>query len=184
MFKTTLLSLFTLALSSSSFAAPGLFPTTVKEVDLSKMQGRWYEVASSDPLVTRICACTTVDYSFNSNHGVGALDIAKSCRLGAFNGQLTEWNAIAYPGSSPAKFKLSVGGITSPFENYWIIALADDYRYAVVSTGFRNPVLVLSRMPDLTQADASIIGTHLYNDGYDLNKMVNTLHDGCKYPGE
>ncbi|NMS37208.1 lipocalin family protein, partial [Vibrio parahaemolyticus] len=55
--------------------------------------------------------------------------------------------------------------------DYWVIQLADDYRYAVVSEPSRKYLLVLSRSPALSPDDDATIRTRLREQGFDLSRL-------------
>jgi apolipoprotein D and lipocalin family protein len=57
---------------------------------------------------------------------------------------------------------------------YWVIQLADNYRYAVVSEPSRDYLWILSRTPTLPDADMQAIKTRLTAQGFDLTKLKLT----------
>ena len=63
---------------------------------------------------------------------------------------------------------------------YWVIQLAPDYRYAVVSEGTRQFLWVLSRTPALTASDEASIRLRLAEQGFDLTALQ--MHPQGKPP--
>jgi apolipoprotein D and lipocalin family protein len=61
-----------------------------------------------------------------------------------------------------------VPGVWAP---YWVIQLADDYRYAVVGEPGRQYLWILSRTPVLDPQDRAIINGLLQQQGYDPTKL-------------
>jgi apolipoprotein D and lipocalin family protein len=62
-----------------------------------------------------------------------------------------------------------------PFKGkYWIIDLADDYSYAVVSHPNKNYLWILSRKPKIDEAIYQGIITRLKAKGFDLSKLKTT----------
>jgi apolipoprotein D and lipocalin family protein len=172
------LSLFAgLGLSTTSLAA-GLFPAVVPELDLNQYLGRWYEVASTKPFFQKDCVCVTADYGLLDD---GNVKVVNSCRKLEPKGALDVAEGKAAPTRNPAKFNVSFGGFSLPFSNYWVVDLADDYRYAVVSTAFRSPIWILSRTPELAQEDLSSIDSNLKAAGFNTDKLSDTLQIGCSY---
>jgi apolipoprotein D and lipocalin family protein len=55
--------------------------------------------------------------------------------------------------------------------DYWVIQLADDYRYAVVSEPQREYLWVLSRSPQLAAEDEQRIRAQLLTQGFDLERL-------------
>ncbi len=167
------------ALSLSSFAfAAGPVPEVVKQVDLNQYAGRWYEIASSKPIFQKDCVCTTADYTLQADNSV---KVVNTCRQKTVDGALNQVEGVAKLGSAPAKLKVSFGGFESPFSNYWIVDLADDYRYAVVSSFLRDPIFILSRTPELSAEDMATIRAHLQKDGFNLLKLKPTVQEACSY---
>ena len=60
--------------------------------------------------------------------------------------------------------------------SYWVIQLADDGRYAVVSEPTREYLWVLSRTPTLAPADESAIRSRLAQQGFDLARWQTHPH--------
>ena len=58
--------------------------------------------------------------------------------------------------------------------DYWVIDLADDYRYAVVGEPSREYLWVLARGPQLADADWHRIVARLPALGYDPARLVRT----------
>jgi apolipoprotein D and lipocalin family protein len=166
-----------MSISGSSFAA-GLFPAVVSDLDLNQYLGRWYEVASTKPFFQRDCVCVTADYSLVDAETV---KVVNSCRKLEPEGVLDVVEGDAKATGNPAKFNVSFGGFRLPFSNYWVVDLADDYRYAVVSTAFRNPIWILSRTPELASEDLDAIYKNLDDAGFNVNSLSPTRQAECSY---
>ena len=54
---------------------------------------------------------------------------------------------------------------------YWVVDLAPDGRYAIVSEASREYLWVLARQPALTLKDSAAIRTKLQALGFDLGKL-------------
>jgi apolipoprotein D and lipocalin family protein len=63
-----------------------------------------------------------------------------------------------------------------PFKgDYWIIDLDSDYRYAIVSEPDRQYLWILSRSPIMEVQTLEILKTKIYNKGFDLTYLKQTL---------
>lgn len=63
-----------------------------------------------------------------------------------------------------------------PFRGkYWIINLADDYSYAVVSEPKRNFLWVLSRTSTLPEETLNTLKADLKSSGFDLSRLKMTV---------
>lgn len=64
--------------------------------------------------------------------------------------------------------------------DYWVIQLAPDYRYAVVSEGTREYLWVLSRTPVLAAEDEAAIHAELLRQGFDLARLQRHPQAGAR----
>jgi apolipoprotein D and lipocalin family protein len=65
--------------------------------------------------------------------------------------------------------------------NYWVIQLADDYRYAVIGEPSRKYLWILSRTPSLDPQDNAIIRGLLQQQGYDPLKLQDEPQTGAPH---
>ena len=170
-----------LLFSVTSPAFAGIFPKVVDALEVDSFLGRWYEVASTHPFFQKDCVCVTADYAVIDDK---TLSVANSCRKGSPEGTLDVVEGKAKTTKNPAKLNVSFGGFQLPFSNYWVVDLADDYRYAVISTPFRTPIWILSRTPVLTQADMGGIVERLRDAKFNLKKLSLTQQNGCSYTAD
>ncbi|SMF52606.1 lipocalin family protein [Pseudobacteriovorax antillogorgiicola] len=161
---------------TSQAAFAGIFPKVVPDLDLPQFLGKWYQIASTDPFFQRDCVCVTAEYEINDN---GNVDVINSCRKGAVDGELDVAIGEAKTTRNPAKLNVSFGGFGLPFSNYWVVDLAEDYSYAVISTPFRTPIWILSRTPDMEDELYSDILQNLDERGFRINSINPTLQAGC-----
>ena len=80
---------------------------------------------------------------------------------------------------APAKLEVRfapawLGWLPFLWGDYWVIDLADDYRYAVVGEPSREYLWVLAREPRLPDADWQKIVARLPALGYDPSRLVRT----------
>lgn len=173
--RNLLLCLIGLSMGSLAYGA-GLWPQTVKDFDLTSYFGRWYEVASTKPKVQEDCVCVTADYIFQTDDFI---EVINSCRRQSPDSALELTRGSVKTTRDPAKLKVSFGGFQFPISNYWIVDIADNYRYAVVSTFLRSPIWILSREPEIAPQDLEDIYARLEKDGFDTSKISPTLQAGC-----
>lgn len=163
-------------LTFSSQLSAQIFPSVVDELDLNSYLGTWYEVASTKPFFQEGCVCVTADYSLQDD---GNVKVVNTCRKDSVDSPAVPTVGEAQVTDNPAKFKVSFGNIPAFFANYWVVGLADDYSWAVVSSGFRNPIWILSRTPELSSDTLDTIKEALKRDGFDTQAISPTVQDGC-----
>ncbi len=194
---TNMLSLRTLALSATlALGATALwFPATasatskpalqpVASVDLSRYQGLWYQIAYYPNRFQKQCASdTTAVYRPLPNQRV---EVTNSCRTpegtqsqAVGEARLKRPTVFGIPiGAALSSAKLEVrfapgwlSWVPGVWADYWVIQLADDYRYAVVGEPTREYLWILSRTPTLSAQDEAVIRAKLPQQGYDPARL-------------
>ncbi len=144
---------------------------TVPNVDLNKYAGKWYEIASYPQRFQKGCHCTTAEYTLSEK---GYVIVENRCNKYSVNGQQVyiKGKAFVDKGSGNAKLKVQ---FFWPFKaKYWIIDLAADYSYAVVSRPNRKYLWILSRTTRMSPILYQQILTRLKEKGFDLTKIQIT----------
>jgi apolipoprotein D and lipocalin family protein len=128
-------------------AAVGAQP--VEHIELTKMMGRWYEVARLPNSIQRGCQAGASDWT----RTVSGFDVVQSCHKGAPDGPLSEWRAkarVADPISN-AKFRMSFfGGLVS--QEYWVLEHRDDQGWLILATQDGKYLWLMSQRPTLPTA--------------------------------
>ena len=144
---------------------------TVPHVDVKKYSGKWYEIASFPLIFQRGCHCTTAEYTMTDK---GYLIVENRCNRDSIQGKQSYIKGKAFVEENSGNAKLKVQ-FFFPFKaKYWIIDLADDYSYAVVSNPNRKYLWILSRTPKMSDAVYEQILSRLKDKGFDLSKLKVT----------
>ncbi|MES1174546.1 MAG: lipocalin family protein [Myxococcales bacterium] len=114
-------------------------------VNLSQLQGKWYEIARLPRTTEANCHGTTAFYTQAPD---GSLSLVNQCNVGSATGKLqTIAMTASVPDTAvPAKLALNVGGYTG---DYWVLEVGSNYEYAVVGHPSRLYFWILSRTPTL-----------------------------------
>lgn len=146
---------------------------TVPYVDLYKYAGKWYEIASYPQRFTKGCHCTTAEYTMTDN---GYVIVENRCKKDSVNGKPTSIRGKAFVEKNSGNARLKVQFFW-PFKGkYWIIDLADDYSWAVVSHPNRKYLWILSRTSTMDESVYQEILSGLETKGFDLTKLQVTKH--------
>lgn len=148
--------------------------TTVEEVDIEKYSGLWYEIASYPTSFQKNCYCTTAEYTMSPK---GFVIVENRCRKDSVTGEKTgiKGKAFVVKNSNNAKLKVQ---FFWPFKGkYWIIGLADDYSWAVVSHPNRKYLWILSRTKTLDETTYNTIIELIKAKGLDPQKLKKTEHE-------
>lgn len=147
----------------------------VSKVDLDRYLGKWYEIARFPFSIQEGCHATTATYSMRSDQKI---DVLNECRMGAFDGGLSTANGKAWvvDRETGAKLKVSFNFFMGLFGggDYWVIRLADDYSYSVVSEPKGRYLWILSRTPEMSQAVYDSIVESLKADGFLVEYLQKT----------
>ena len=102
--------------------------------------------------------------------------VENRCNKDSVTGELSyiKGKAFIEKGSGNSKLKVQ---FFWPFRGkYWIIDLADDYSYAVVSNPNQKYLWILSRTSAMDEIIYAQIVERLQAKGFDLNKLQKTKH--------
>ncbi len=148
---------------------------TVPKVDLNMYAGKWFEIASYPQSFQKGCHCTTAEYALS---GKGYVIVENRCNRDSVNGKQSYIKGKAFVVKNTGNAKLKVQFFW-PFKGkYWIIDLADDYSYAVVSHPSKKYLWILSRTPKMDEAVYQQILSRLKEMGFDLTKLKTTVQLG------
>jgi apolipoprotein D and lipocalin family protein len=144
---------------------------TVPFVDLNKYAGKWFEIASYPQRFQKGCNCTTAEYTLSDK---GYVIVENRCDKDSVNGKQTYIIGKAFIEKNSGNAKLKVQFIW-PFKGkYWIIDLANDYSYAVVSHPNKKYLWILSRTPQLPEKTYEEILSRLKEKNFNLFKLQMT----------
>lgn len=145
---------------------------TAPKVDLEKYAGRWYEISSIPMRFQKGCVCTYAEYSLSPK---GHVVVYNSCIK---NGKANDITGKAFV-KDTANTKLKVQFFW-PFKgDYWIIALEENYQWALVGSPDRKTLWVLCRQQQMDEATYQTILKIAAQRGFDTNKLVKSVQN-CK----
>ena len=159
--------------------------STVSVLDLSKYDGRWYQVYSNnyDQLFEHYASCITADYDIMLDGNVSVINSQYE------NGKIEQIRGYAYYGSNtnstlyPGQLKVHLDGVLFDAP-YWVYDLGviknDKYEWSIVSDPTLLSLFVLAR------------DVEYFYDNYDdeVKKLLNSYgfrnymyvnHNDCEY---
>ncbi len=144
---------------------------TVAHVDVARYAGKWYEIASYPQRFQKGCHCTTAEYTLSEK---GFLIVENRCNKDSITGEVSYIKGKAFVEEHSGNARLKVQFFFPFRAKYWIIDLADDYTFAVVSHPSRKYLWILSRTPKMDKVVYEQILTRLKAQGFDLAKLQVT----------
>ena len=148
-------------------------PVTVRDFELERYDGRWFEIGNYPNTFQEGCAGTTADYTIRDNGEVGVLN---TCTV---NGSPNVAEGVARAVDLD-QGKLEVSFFGPFFGDYWIVELGEadgadaDYTHAVVTSPSRDFLWILSRTPTLDETLLEDIFERLAAQGIDGERFVFT----------
>lgn len=152
---------------------------TVKNVELERYLGKWYEVASFPQFFQRGCTATTAEYSLRDD---GDIRVSNSCNLGSPAGRLKEAEGRAWITNKKTNAKLKVKFIFKRFRsnlfagNYWILDLDKNYESVLIGDPSRKYLWILSRTPDLNEHRYNQLVRKAKSLNFNIKKLKKTIH--------
>lgn len=142
-------------------------PAVVSTVDLEKYMGLWYEIAHSPNFFQRNCVRSTAEYTLNDD---GSVRVYNVCTKADGSTSDIEGVATVNDPSEPAKLTVDFGLFRKG--DYWIIDLAPDYQWAVVSGPKKESLFILSRTAPMDPALLQEILDRLAAQGFKVDEFV------------
>lgn len=170
---------FLLLLSLPSMAAAGSAELqAVPFVDVARYTGTWYQIAANPRDYEKDCFCTRQRLDLLAD---GTLGVYNSCRMGSIKGDLNEIRGIgsSLDPVSNAIFSVDFGRVK--LGQYWIIALDQEYKWAVVSEPTKKALFILARKPQMSEQDYSL-AIKAVDSQVSTKALEQTGQIGCKYP--
>ncbi len=140
---------------------------TVKEVDLQRYLGKWYEIARFDHSFERGLVGATATYSMRDD---GKIKVLNQGFKNTLDGELSKAEGKAKLTDEPGKLKVSFFWIF--YADYYILELDANYQWALIGSKSDKYLWILSRTPKLEENVKNLILHHAAKRGYDTSKLI------------
>jgi apolipoprotein D and lipocalin family protein len=169
--RVSLLALAIFGIKALAFGADEPLET-VDHVDLTRYQGKWFEIARL-PLIWESKCASDVTATYTPLPG-GKIGVLNSCIKS--DGKITQSKGTATIASkkdnSHSRLKVT---FFWPFSgDYWILDLDPDYRWALVGNPSRKNLWILSRTPSLDRETIDMLLAKGASLGFNTSKIVMT----------
>ena len=146
---------------------------TVKDVDLDRYLGKWYEIAAIPASFQHNCVASTATYTKRPD---GRINVLNQCRNKTLDGKLRSAQATAWvAGDGSDKGKLKVRFVWPFTGDYWIIEVARDYQWVLVGHPSRDYLWILSRRPTMEAGLYEQLLARAAAQGCDTARLRKTL---------
>ena len=165
--KTALIILLFLCFSCKSQNYPVMIDkTTIKEFDLNRYLGTWYEIARFPHSFERDLVGVTATYDLLKN---GKIRVLNQGYKKSFNGELKKAYGKAKLSSDPGRLKVSF--FLFFYADYNILELDPNYQWALIGSSTPNYFWILCRSPHMDKNLYIQITEKAKQRGYDLSKL-------------
>lgn len=147
--------------------------TTAQSVNLSRYQGRWFEIARYPNSFERGCDDVSAKYGARPD---GLISVRNVCRRGE-EISTAEGRARVVPGSNNAQLKVSFAPAWVPFAegDYWIFFVDENYQTALVGAPSGRYLWILARTPTIDATTRRRLEDIARSNGFDPAMLENTL---------
>lgn len=142
--------------------------TTVKQLDLNRYLGTWYEIARFPHSFEKNLVGVTATYSMRSDGKIKVLNQGHKLTLDGKLSRAIGKAKIPDP-SEPGKFKVSFFWFF--YADYFVLELDKDYQYAMIGSSSPNYFWILSRKPQMDDATYQMLLEKARGRGYNLDKL-------------
>ncbi len=142
---------------------------TVKELDLKKYLGTWYEIARYPHSFEKELVGVTATYSLRPD---GKIKVVNKGYKKTLNGEMKEAIGKAkIPNlKEPAKLKVSFFWIF--YADYYVLELDSEYQWAIIGSKSPNYLWILSRKAQINDELYQSLLEKIEKRGYKLDKLI------------
>ena len=143
--------------------------TVVKELDIEKYLGTWYELARYDHKFERGLVGVTANYSMRDD---GKIKVLNSGYKESLDGEKSEAIGKAKIPDSNIPSKLKVSFFWIFYGDYFVLELDKNYQWAIIGSSSDKYLWILSRTPQMDENLYSKLLDKLTNRGYNVDKHI------------
>lgn len=144
--------------------------TVVKELDIERYLGKWYEISRYDHRFERGLVGVTAFYSYRED---GKLKVVNSGYKKTLNGEKSEAIGKAKIPDPNIPSKLKVSFFWFFYGDYFVLELDKNYQWAVIGSSSDNYLWILSRTPQIEKSLYNELLNKIASRGYDVNKLIS-----------
>jgi apolipoprotein D and lipocalin family protein len=145
--------------------------TTVKQLDLERYMGTWYEIARFDHSFERGMTHVTATYELRPDGKI------KVTNAGYRDGKQRTATGKAKQPDPSEPGKLKVAFFLFFYADYFILELDADYQWALIGSSSDKYLWILSRNPVMAKDTLENVLVKARERGYDTSRLIWVDHD-------
>ncbi|MDD4109232.1 MAG: lipocalin family protein [Prolixibacteraceae bacterium] len=148
--------------------------STIKELDLERYMGKWYEIARFDHSFERNLTGVSATYNLRPD---GRITVINQGYKDSPEGKhkVAEGKAKQPDPSEPGKLKVAF--FLFFYADYFILELEENYKWALIGSSSDKYLWILSRTPRLEEDVLNDILNRAKRRGYDTGKLIWVKQD-------
>jgi apolipoprotein D and lipocalin family protein len=168
-FQIALICLILTFTSSCSSSKSMIDKTLVKDFEIEKYLGTWYEIARYDHRFERDLVGVTAKYSWRDD---GKIKVENSGFNKTLDGEKSTSTGKAKIPDNTRPAHLKVSFFWFFYADYYVLELDEDYQWAVVGSSSDKYLWILSRTPTIDEDLKKDILNKISNRGYDIHELL------------
>jgi lipocalin len=166
--RLSLILVVLIAFSCTKTKSQMIDQTTVKELDLNRYLGTWYEIARFPHSFEKGLVGVTANYSLRAD---GKIRVINKGYENSLNGKLSvaEGKAKIPDKADPGKLKVSFFWIF--YADYYVLELDAEYKYVMIGSSSPKYFWILSRTPQMDESTYNMLLDKARTRGYNLDKL-------------
>ena len=164
-----LLLSFLIILTASKGQNSLIDKTVVKELDIEKYLGKWYEISRYDHRFERDLVGVTATYSYPKD---GKIKVVNAGYKKSLKGKKSEAIGKAKIPDLNIPSKLKVSFFWFFYGNFFVLELDENYQLAVIGSSSDKYLWILARTPQMEYSLYNELLNKLTDRGYDITKLI------------
>ncbi|RMG81975.1 MAG: lipocalin [Bacteroidetes bacterium] len=146
--------------------------TVVKQFDIQRYLGTWYEIARYDHKFERGLVGVTANYSIRND---GKIKVVNSGYKGSLDGKIVKVTGKAKIPNPDKPAKLKVSFFWFFYGDYYVLELDENYQWAVIGSSSEKFLWILNRSPQMDNYLYNEILLKISKRGYDESKLLKVI---------
>jgi lipocalin len=143
--------------------------TTVKELDVKRYMGKWYEIARFPHSFEKNLVGVTATYELMEN---GKIKVINEGYKNTLDGKFSRAEGKAKIPNKKEPGKLRVSFFWDFYSDYYVLELDKNYQYAMIGSSSDKYFWILSRSPQMDEKTYQMLVDKALRRGYNLKKLI------------
>lgn len=140
--------------------------TPISNLVLDKYLGKWYEIARIDNRFERGISNAVAEYSLNSDGTIKVVNSGVDIKTGRLKRSVGKAKGTLISGL------LRVSFFWIFYSDYRVLALDENYKWALVGGSSSKYLWILSRTPILPEEELMLVLSEASRRGYDTDRLI------------